>query len=483
MTPLKGASGMSEDNTNNRFYSEPARQVPIFAEVDVLVVGGGPSGVAAAVGAARAGARTMLVEQSGALGGMWTSGLVITLAGYNSWLMPDRVRCVAGVGGDWVARAEAIGGAQNHDGFALSTDPEKMKLVADQMLQEAGVDFLLHVLATYPIVEDGTVQGCVIETVEGRFAIRAAVTVDCTGNGDVVSRSGTDWIKGETLQPMTMSMRIGNVHPVEEIDHLAPRRIPIGPRGGLLAEPALSEYASVRADVPIDIPAMREARRRGELPVFGGPWFGGLDKDVVWVNTTRIVGDATNIRDLTRAEVQGRHESFALFDYFRSHIDGFSEGRLLQTSPQIGIRETRRLNGNYTLTGDDIRGGVEFEDSIAIGCWPIDIHPVDGDVGSHTMYVPDPFGIPYRTLVPATTDGLLAAGRCISVDREALGSVRVGAPCTATGHAAGVAAALSALGGVRPRDLDVVELQSTLRAQGALVSTDDLVRQPAGVLG
>jgi hypothetical protein len=472
MTPLKGASGMAEDSMQGRFYSEPARQVPIFAEVDVLVIGGGPSGVAAAVGAARTGARTFLVEQSGALGGMWTSGLVITLAGYNSWLMPDRVRCVAGVGGDWLARAEAIGGAVNNDNFALSTDPEKMKLVADQLLQEAGVDFLLHVLATYPIVEDGTVRGCVIETVEGRFAIRASVTVDCTGNGDVVSRSGTDWIKGESLQPMTMSMRIGNVHPVEEIDHLAPRHIPIGPGGGPLMEPALSEYASVRADVPIDIPAMRDARRRGELPVFGGPWFGGLDKDVVWVNTTRIVGDATDIRDLTRAEVQGRNDSFALFEYFRSNVEGFGEGRLLQTSPQIGIRETRRLNGDYTLTGDDIRSGAEFEDSVALGCWPIDVHPTEGEVGSHTMFVPDPFGIPYRTLVPATTDGLLAAGRCISADREALGSVRVGATCTATGHAAGTAAALSALRGVRPRDLDVAELQSTLRAQDALVDAN-----------
>src|SRR5688572_17233079 len=114
------------------FYSEPARQVPVLAEVDVLIVGGGPSGVAAAVGAARTGARTFLVEQSGALGGMWTSGLVITLAGYNSWLRPDYVRCVDGVGGDWLRRAEKIGGVSNHEGFALSSDPEKMKLVADQ---------------------------------------------------------------------------------------------------------------------------------------------------------------------------------------------------------------------------------------------------------------------------------------------------------------------------------------------------------------
>ena len=163
------------------FYSEPARRVPVLAEVDVLVVGGGPSGVAAAIGAARAGARAFLVEQGGAFGGMWTSGLVITLAGYNSWLLPDRVRCVAGVGGEWLERAAAIGGVTDHDGFALSSDPEKMKLVADDLVQEAGVDFLLHVLATYPIVEDGAVRGCIVETVEGRHVIRATVTVDPDG--------------------------------------------------------------------------------------------------------------------------------------------------------------------------------------------------------------------------------------------------------------------------------------------------------------
>jgi hypothetical protein len=457
------------------FYLESARKVPVVAEVDVLVVGGGPSGVAAAVGAARTGARTLLIEQSGALGGMWTSGLVITLAGYNSWLLSDRVRCVGGVGGDWLAGAAAIGGAVDHDGFALSSDPEKMKLVADRLVQEAGVDLLLHVLATYPIVEGGAVRGVLIETVEGRFAIRAQVTVDCTGNGDVVARAGANWTKGNTLQPMTMSMRIGNVHPTEGVDHLAARQIPIGPDAGPLMEPALSEYASVRADVPIDIPAMRDARGRGELPVFGGPWFGGLEKDVVWVNATRIVGDATDLRDLTRAEVQGRRDSFALFEYLRDTIEGFEAARLLQTSPQIGIRETRRLTGEYTMTGDDIRAGATFEDSVALGCWPIDVHPTEGEVGSHSMFVPAPFGIPYRALVPATTDGLLAAGRCISVDREALGSVRVGATCAATGHAAGAAAALSALQNVRPRELDIAELRRTLRAQGALIDPDRLV--------
>lgn len=454
---------------------EPSRETDVIDEVDVLVVGGGPAGVSAAVAAARAGARTMLVERHGFLGGMWTAGLVTTLAGYNSWLRPYE-RCVDGVPGEWLRRAASMGLAEDNDSWVLNSDAEGMKLAADDLLEEHNIRCLLHTWCAAAIMKDGRVAGAFVENVEGRGAILAGMTIDCTGDGDIIARSGTDWLKGNTLQPMTMPFRIGNLDLDPAQDHIAPRRIPIGPEPVELTGPMLQQWGSPRSDVSIDNAKMREARRRGELPAFGGPWFGGLYKDIVWVNATRIVGDASITEELTRAEVEGRRASFRLLSYFREHLPGFENARILHTSPQIGIRETRRLVGLYTLTGDDIRGEVDFEDGIGLGCWAIDIHPTN-DSGLHSMYVPRPFKIPFRSLVPAKMDGLLAAGRCISVDKEALATIRVGAQCGVTGQAAGVAAALCARSDVQPRNLDASLLQRALREQGALLDLHTTSRQ------
>lgn len=453
--------------------SEEARDISVIDDVDVLVVGGGPAGVSAAVAAARAGARTMLVERHGFLGGMWTAGMVLTLAGFNSWLRPYR-RCVTGVPQEWLRRAADLDGAVDGDGFVVNSDPEVMKLVADTMLEEAGVRCLFHTWGARPIMRDNAVAGLYVENVDGRSAILAGVTIDCTGNGDVVARAGADWVKGDTLQPMTMPFRIGGVDLDLENDHLAPVRIPIGPEAVVLAEPLLSEYASARTDVELDLMAMRAAKAAGQLPTFGGPWWGGLEKDVVWVNATRVVGDASVADELSRAEVQGRKDTATLMAYFRQHAKGFADARLLHTSTQIGVRETRRVVGAYTLTGDDIRRAARFEDSIAVGCWPVDVHPADGVVGSHSMYVPLPYDIPYRVMLPRTIENLLVAGRCVSVDREALGSARVGATCAAMGQAAGVAGALASRDRLRPRDLDIAGLQARLRDQGALTAAGEL---------
>ncbi len=447
---------------------EQARDTTVVADVDVLVVGGGPAGVCAAVAAGRAGASVFIVESNGFSGGMWTAGMVLTLAGFNSWLRPYR-RCVAGVPGEWLARSAALGGAEDNASWVLSSDPETVKLVADELLAEAGVGILYHTWAAAPILQDGRVCGALVENVGGRSAFRARVTVDCTGNGDMLARAGVAWEKGRALQPMTAAFRLGSVRSDPAFDHTAPVCIPIGPEPTLLQDPLASQYASRRLDFVYDRDKMKAARERGEIPPYGGPWFGGLEKDIAWVNGTRIYGDASDPAELSRAEVEGRRAVAALAGYFRGNFPGFEQARLLQSGSHIGVRETRRMVGEYVLTGDDVRAGRPFEDSIAVGCWPIDVHPSQGEVGVHAMFVPLPYCIPYRCLVPREVGGLLAAGRCVSVDRQALGTARVGATCAAVGQAAGAAAALAARGGVEPRRVDAGELRRLLASQGAIV--------------
>jgi hypothetical protein len=194
-----------------------------------------------------------------------------------------------------------------------------------------------------------------------------------------------------------------------------------------------------------------------------------MEKDIVWVNSSRIYGDASDAVDLTRSEIEGRRSVASLAAYFRGNFPGFSQARLLQTGSRIGIRETRRMVGALVLTGDDVRACRPFDDAIAVGCWPIDVHPSQGQVGVHAMYVPLPYGIPYRCLLPREVGGLLAAGRCISVDRQALGTARVGATCAAIGQAAGAAAALAAARGGDPRALDPAVLRALLASQGAII--------------
>jgi hypothetical protein len=452
---------------------EPSRNVEVYDDVDVLVIGGGPAGVSAAVGAARAGARTALVERHGFFGGMWTAGMVLTLAGFNSWLRPYQ-RCVAGVAGEWIDRAADEGGALPGPGFVINSDPETMKRVADTLLEEAGVTLYLHTWGATPIMDGDRVRGAFVENVDGRRAILASVTVDATGDGDVIARSGAEWVKSESLQPMTMTFRLGNVRTDPAIRHDLPVTLPIGPEPGQLTDPILTDYSSARNDVPLDAAAMASAREAGRLPRYGGPWFGGVEKDVLWVNATRVVGDASDAREFTRAEIQGRRDTQQITDWFRHNVPGLEDSHLLHTGTQIGVRETRRLVGELVMTGDDVRSGRAFDDSIAVGCWPIDVHPTEKVVGTHAMYVPKPFDISYRVLVPQRVEGLLAAGRCVSVDREALGSMRVGATCAAMGQAAGVAAASAVSSSVRVRDVDVSSVRATLRDQGAIVDAADV---------
>ena len=344
-----------------------------------------------------------------------------------------------------------------------------MKLVGDELVNEAGVVTLLHSWGARPLLQGNRVTGVYLENVSGRQAIMARVVVDATGDGTLAVQAGAPWEKRSRLQPMTLAFRLGRYRPDPSFDLSRPALIPIGPEPGFVAGDILARYTS-RRPVAHDQAAMKEAQARGELPAYGGPWFGGLDDDILWVNSTRVYGDAADAASLTQAEMEGRRSVQALVAYFRRHFPGLENAALLSSGPQIGVRETRRIMGDYVLSGDDIRDCRRFDDAIALGCWPIDVHPAKGETGMHAMYAPLPYQIPYRCLLPRGIDGLLVTGRCISVTPEALGSTRVGATCAALGHAAGAAAALAAAQNTSPRRVDPPAVQALLRSQGAILS-------------
>jgi hypothetical protein len=450
-------------------YLEKAREIEITHEVDVLVVGGGPSGVGAAIGAAQTGASTLVIEALNSFGGMWTNGMVITLAGFNNWLRPYQ-RVVKGVMGEWIARAEQLGGVENNRSWVLNSDPEIMKLIADEMLREHGITCLLHTWFADVIIENQALKGVLIENVDGRTAILAKVIVDCTGNGDVFARAGESFHISQELQPMTLPFYLAEVEPTGEMGFEDELIVPIGPEPGYLGPEILLNYTSRRRDVQVDIKKLKEAAKNEEIPFFGGPWFGGLKTHYPWVNTTRIYGSAVNARDLTEAEMDARKHVHQMVEYYRKECAGFEKSWLMRTASTIGIRETRRLDGVYTLTGKDVVENRKFEDTIAMGTWPIDIHPPKGQSGMHEMFVPLPYQIPYRCLLPKNIDNLLVAGRCVSADREAMGSLRVGATCGAIGHGAGIAAALSALDGVAPRGANPALIQKEIIRQQGIIA-------------
>ncbi len=444
---------------------EPQREIPVIAEVDVAVAGGGPAGLAAAIAAARLGARTMLVEKNGFFGGMITAGLVLTLGGFNSWVKPYP-RVVGGIASEMIRQAAALGGAEDNQSWVLNSEPEIIKLVADRMLTQAGVWFLLHCWAARPWMEGRAVRGIIVENKSGRQAILSRCTIDATGDGDIAARAGAAYEISSTLQPMTLCFQLGGVQGGSQTEIDLPSLTGIESPGIV---PGNFMLISRRQDVHVDRAAMREAAGRGELPVYGGPWLGGMRRTQIWVNSTRIFGNCTDACSLTQAEVKGRQDVQAIVRYLTASCPQLKDAHLLMTGPEIGLRESRRIVGDCTLTGDDIRSQRPQPDGIALGCWPIDVHPADGQVGAHDCYVPRPYAIPYRTLLPKGIEGLLAAGRCISADREALGSTRVSGTCMALGEAAGTAAALAVREGVSPRCLDVSRLQRVLEAQGAII--------------
>jgi hypothetical protein len=423
-------------------------------DVDVLVCGGGVAGAMAAVAAARHGARVMLAERYGFLGGNATAGAV---AQFNSWQTAGGRQVVAGLASEVVERLRRYGAAGEHRSFVMSTGhtmdrveyaPEVLKLVLDDIVSQSGVVPLLHASLLDVATNERRVDAVRLLTKSGPLAIAPRVMIDATGDLDALRQAGAGFLhldEGEELQPATMMFRFGPV------DFDLFDAIPAAERA------ALARDGFARGELP------RSALHAARDPFTNDAWF----------NITRLGIDATDALALGRAEIEGRRQAWRAALYLQSAIPGCAGGRLLAFATQLGVRETRRVQGDHVLTEAELLEPARFDDAVAAGAYPIDIHPASGAGLTYSPMGEDhSYQIPYRSLVPAALDNALVAGRGLSATHGALAAVRVMTISMAVGQAAGTAAAMAAeqsrSGEVRR--VSVGSLRDALTADGACLA-------------
>ena len=413
-----------------RAYREPAREIPVYGEYDVVVVGGGCAGLAAAVASARLGARTLVAERFPYFGGTATASLMANIVGTRNQVEPNDLQVCKGIGEELILKLLADGSAcvtrnayrasgKPHSdvkgdlSYSYAFDTEAFKRASLEMVRGAGCDILFHVYFSDAIVEDGSVKGVVLETKAGRVAVLGKTIVDATGDGDVAARAGASyWQTRHDEAPRlndTLMYKVSGFDP---------------------------DHVSIESCV------------FGGSMVLWGPNPGGRD--------------ATDPRELTEMEIDLRTRVYEQFEALKAKHPDLAGARISDTGSLMGIRQTRFIEGEYQITGEDVLSGARFDDVIAVGANPV-IHYY----GYRRFLEHEGYDIPYRCLVPKGIDGLLVAGRCMSSDQVAFESWRAMAHVLCIGEAAGTAAALAAREGVEPRNVDVGRLQAQLIAQGA----------------
>ena len=453
----------------------PSRKAQVIAETDVLVVGGGPAGLGAALGAADAGADVILVERLGFLGGSATAALVTCFMSYFSPIyesQPPRTHLlypqdhgpaepiIGGVVTRLTDLLLARGGAvqpSRDTGYVTPFDPEIYKSVAPELLNQSGVNFLYHAYAS-GIIGDSSLEGVILETKSGPVVIKAKVTVDCTGDGDIAALAGAPFQQGREwdglTQPMTLLFRLVGFNREKFAEYV--RNNPV-------------QWNGVQGLYEFIAKATREGQlnlSREDILFFGTPY-----DDEVNVNSTRVTRvSGTDVWDLSRAEYEGRLQAQQVAGFLKRYVPGFENTHIVQTGTTIGVRESRRILGEYVLTANDILEARRFDDIIAHGSYPIDIHNPTG-AGTLLRRVPhnETYDIPLRCLIPRGVENLLTAGRCISGTHEAQASYRIIPISMATGQAAGVCAALSIKQGIVPRKMEYQAVRDELIRQGAIL--------------
>ena len=450
----------------------------VTEKADVLVVGGGPSGLCAAIASARTGAKTTLIEQNGFCGGMATAGLVAPfMTCYDSG---GNTMLIRGLFEEIVNRLIETGDAIHPSKIETSSaftsyitaghihvtpfKAEGLKLLADRMLKEAGVDVHYHTSFVDTIVNHERIEKVIVAKKEGLSAIEPKVVIDCSGDGDCAAASGVPFTMGNgegRIQPATMFFSISNVDSDKIDKDIEKNKDNFYRKDGV-------NYRSMHWWVS-------KAREQGDwtLNRVSIGLFRGVEKDEWSINTSRIMGvDGTNSKSLTDGEMVGREQVNEIFAFLKKYVPGCENAKLMQTGSTLGIRETRHIHGIKTMSLRDVLNCKVPEDSILIAANSVDVHGRFGPTSNEYITIPEGkyYGIPYGSLVPINRSNLLVAGRCVSAESEAAGAIRVMPPCMGMGQAAGTAAALAVRDGVDVRELDVKKLQNKLEQDRVLLN-------------
>ncbi|MFV1966054.1 MAG: FAD-dependent oxidoreductase [Pirellulaceae bacterium] len=385
---------------------QPRRELPVLRTTDVLVVGGGPAGICAAIAARRAGSKVTIVERYGHFGGLWTGGLVLLVIGH---IVKGGKQVCQGIGEEMMRRMDKMDGAivNRRPGVAPTIDAEAVKYLMVEMIEGAGVEVFLHCWGADAVVDGETVLGAVFESKSGRQAILAKSVIDATGDGDIFAAAGAAYEH--------RSHNVGLVSRVGNLDRVDPEKAK----------------------------GVKKPRHLGGVTPVPG---------VNWVNMHGPEVDGLDVETLTRMEMNHRKFIWKNMQRIRQ-LPGYEKVYLVETAPQLGVRITRALEGVESVTLADLKAKTRFPNVIGVG---------GAGAGEHHEWF-----IPYGALVPAKIDNVLAAGRCISADMRMADLVRLIPNCFVTGHAAGVAAAVAVRDGCRPRDVDVSEVQKVLKEQEA----------------
>lgn len=436
------------------FISEPAREIRVVGEYDVIVSGGGPAGVIAAVAAARNGARTLLIERYGFVGGMSTSALVTPISEFR---VSGRQH-VGGIPLELMRVAAELGGAElDRDSGNWPVNDEILKLAAQRLLLESGVTMLLHTWFADVACDDGRMSHVIVQNKAGRVAYACKAVIDCTGDADVVRAAGLPTTKGDVLQPASLWFQLGGV------DTAALQYVFGDAVDGILP---VSETIRNR---------LSELYGEGEFPLFGGPWINRFFRDgMVSINVLREPTDASDPEWFSRTETSLREKMHVVIDIMRREFPEFRDAWLAKSGIQTGVRETHHIVGLYKLTEDDVVNPKPFPDTIAKGAHTIDIHHTDSIDQNDLVILRRPYNVPLRSLVPQGSENIMTAGRTICADGPGFGSVRVMATCMAMGQGAGTATALAVREGMSMSELDFDMLRTTLIDQDAIIDFDNV---------